>query len=141
MQKPTNDYARIVRLEGVLPADARERALHALGMEGFRVVAEIDFQDSLQRNLDKDIGPYRLLEVCRPDLADRALAVDRSAGLLIPCKVGIWREGPDAVIAALRPEIVAAAAGDERLFTVTLEAQAHLDRAIDRLLERQYRAA
>lgn len=127
------NYGRSVRLPDIDAAEGRERAKNAFGREGFGVVAEIDFRDTLERKLDKDIGPYWLLEICNPMLADRALLVDRTAGLLMPCKVAIWQEGKDAVIAALRPEVLTAVTGEEALAAIAREAERHIERALLRL--------
>lgn len=129
----TSGYGRFVRLADTTARLALERARNAFGREGFGVVAEIDFRDTLQRKLDKDIGPYWVLEICNPMLADRALAVDRAAGLLLPCKVAVWQDGKDAVIAALRPEAAVALTEIEGLAPIGREAERHIERALSRL--------
>jgi uncharacterized protein (DUF302 family) len=106
------------------------RAKNAFGREGFSVIAEIDLRDALQRKLDKDVGPYWLLEICNPNLADRALAADRNMGLVLPCKVAVWQEPAGAVVAALRPEVAARVTGDERLVVIAVEAERHIERAL-----------
>jgi uncharacterized protein (DUF302 family) len=126
-------FARVVRLANTDGAAALARAKSAFGQEGFGVVAEIDFRDTLQTRLDKDIGPFWLIEVCKPNLADRALAVDRKAGLLMPCKLAVWQEGRDAVVAALRPEVAVSLTGSEALGEIAREAEQHIERALVRL--------
>ncbi len=126
-------YGRFVRLSDTAAAIALERAKNAFGREGFAVVAEIDFRGALQRNLDKDVGPYWTIEICNPNLADRVLAIDRAAGLLMPCRVAVWQEGRDSVVAALRPEAVVTLAPDERLSAIAREAEQHIERALLRL--------
>ena len=120
-------YNRFVRLSDTAAAIALERAKNAFGCEGFGVVAEIDFQETLQRKLDKDVGPYWTIEICNPNLADRVLAIDRAAGLLMPCRVAVWQEGRDSVVAALRPEAVVTLAPDERLSAIAREAEQHIE--------------
>jgi uncharacterized protein (DUF302 family) len=127
---PSADYARSVRLAATDAAAALAHAKTAFGREGFGVIAEIDFRDTLQRNLDKDIGPYYVLEICNPNLADRALAADRKAGLLMPCKVAVWQEGRDAVVAALRPEVAAGVTGADSLAAIARETERHIERAL-----------
>ena len=132
-----------MRLSNTDAARGLERAKNAFGQEGFGVVAEIDFRDTLQRKLDKDIGPYWLLEICNPMLADRALHVDRTAGLLMPCKVAVWqdgkdgKDGKDAVVAALRPEVLSAVTGKDALGEIAREAEQHVERALFRLERRR----
>jgi hypothetical protein len=97
------DFARAVRLADTDCTAALAQAKSAFGREGFGVAAEIDFRDALEAKLDKDIGPLWMVEVWNPNLADRALAIDRTAFLLMPCKVAVWQEGKDAVVASTRP--------------------------------------
>jgi uncharacterized protein (DUF302 family) len=127
---PNVDYARSVRLAATDAAVALAQTRSAFGREGFGVIAEIDFRDALQRSLDKDVGPYWLLEICNPNLADRALAADRKAGLLMPCKVAVWQEGRDAVVAALRPEVAVGVTGADSLAALAREAERHIERAL-----------
>ena len=93
----------------------------------------IDFRDTFVRKLDKDIGPYWVLEICNPMLANRALLLDRTAGLLMPCKVAVWQDGNDAVVAALRPEVLTAITANEALRPIAREAERHIERALVRL--------
>ena len=127
------DYKRAVRLVDTAAAAGLERVKSAFGLEGFGVVAEIDFRDTFVRKLDKDIGPYWVVEICNPMLADRALLLDRTAGLLMPCKVAVWQDGKDAVVAALRPEVLTAITGNEALRPIAREAERHIERALVRL--------
>lgn len=124
------DDVRSVRLASTDAAQALTRAKNAFGREGFGLIAEIDLRDTLQRTLDKDVGPYWVLEMCNPDEVDRAFATTRNAGLLVPCKVAVWQEGKDAVVAVLRPEVAAGGAGDDRLTTIAREAERHIERAL-----------
>jgi uncharacterized protein (DUF302 family) len=129
----TAGYGRFVRLPDTSAATALQRAKSAFGQEAFGVVAEIDFRDTLDKKLDKDVGPYWTIEIANPKLVDRALSADRAAGLLLPCKVAVWQEGRDAVVAALRPEVVATIAGSEALLEIAREAERHIERALVRL--------
>jgi uncharacterized protein (DUF302 family) len=126
-------FERSVRLADTGAGAALGRAKNAFSREGFGVVAEIDLRDTLERKLDKDIGPYWVLEICNPMLADRTLAVDRMAGLLLPCKVAVWQDGKDAVVAALRPEVAVSISGLAGLEPIALEADQRIERALVRL--------
>lgn len=127
------DYVRSIRLPETDAESALDRIKNALGREGFSVVAELDLRDTLRRKLDKDVGPYWVLEICNPNLTDRALAADRKAGFLASYKVAVWQEPKVAVVAALRPEVVAQAAGDEGLTSIAREAERHIERALARV--------
>ena len=127
------DFARSVRLLDTDPVAALGQAKNVFGQEGFGVLAEIDLRDTLLTKLDKDIGPLWVIEVCNPSLAGRALAVDRRAGLLMPCKVAVWQEGRDAIVAALRPEVAVSVTGIEALEAIAHEAERRIERALVRL--------
>jgi uncharacterized protein (DUF302 family) len=58
-----------------------------LAHEGFGVLTEIDVARVLKDRLGVDRAPLRILGACNPRLADAALAIDRSAALVLPCNV------------------------------------------------------
>jgi uncharacterized protein (DUF302 family) len=127
------DFARAVRLEETDAEAALAQVRSAFALEGFGALAEIDLRGTLEAKLDKAMAPLWLLDFCNPSLADRALAISRKAALLMPCKVAIWQEGRDAVVAALRPVIASAVTGLDELQPIGLEAERHLERALIRL--------
>ena len=52
---------------------------------------------------------------------------------MVPCKVGVWQDRLDAVVAAVRPEVTAMVAGSETLMAIAREAEEHIERALVRL--------
>ena len=132
-QRTTPDFARAVRLGETTAEAALAQVKAAFALEGFGLVAETDLRGTLETKLDKEIAPLWILELCNPSLADRALAIDYKTALLMPCKVAVWQDGRDAVVAALRPAIAAAVTGLEELEPIGREAERHLERALVRL--------
>jgi uncharacterized protein (DUF302 family) len=68
-----------------LEAEARVRA--ALGKQGFGVLTEIDVTATLREKLGVSRAPLKILGACNPDFANRALTIDPSVSLVLPCNV------------------------------------------------------
>lgn len=66
-------------------AEARVRS--ALAEQGFGVLTEIDVAATLKAKLDLDRPALKILGACNPTLAHRALELDPSVALLLPCNV------------------------------------------------------
>jgi uncharacterized protein (DUF302 family) len=59
----------------------------ALGTVGFGVVSEIDVSANLKNALGVDRPPLKILGACSPVLVQKALALDDSVAVLLPCNV------------------------------------------------------
>jgi len=69
--------------------DARTRS--ALSDHGFGVLTEIDVQSTLKKKIGAEIGGYRILGACNPNMAHEALQIEPQVGAMLPCNV-ILRE-------------------------------------------------
>lgn len=125
-------YFDRVRLD--LPyAEAVSRVRAALAEQGFGVLTEIDVRATLKARLDEDVEDYVILGACNPELAHRALGVDRAIGLLLPCNVVVRSDDDGSIVEFLDPEIMVSVPGRDELRPVAEEAGRRLSAARDAL--------
>lgn len=62
----------------------------ALQEQGFGILTEIDVRQTLKDKLDVDTDPQLILGACNPQLAHRALEIDRRVATLLPWSSG-WK--------------------------------------------------
>ncbi|MFW0794063.1 DUF302 domain-containing protein [Gordonia sp. CPCC 205515] len=116
--------------------DAVARTREALTEQGFGVLTEIDVTATLKKKLDEELENYLILGACNPQLAHRALGVDRQLGLLLPCNVVVRDdvENPGTVIVeAMNPDIMVAVTDEPDLRAVAADASTKLKAAIANL--------
>jgi uncharacterized protein (DUF302 family) len=102
--------------------DAVAKVKDTFKAHGFGTLTEIDVQSTLKEKLDRDIESYTILGVCNPDLASRALDIDRSIGLLLPCTVVVRGGDSGTVVEALDPQVMVSVPGDDELQPIADEA-------------------
>ena len=115
--------------------DTVQRVRAELGAEGFGVLTEIDITSTLREKLGEQIEDYVVLGACNPPLAHRALTVDRSIGLLLPCNVAIRATEAGTVIEAVDPLIMVELSGNAELKTIAEDAAARLERVLASVAE------
>jgi uncharacterized protein (DUF302 family) len=114
-------------------ADTVERVRDELKTEGFGVLTEIDVTATLRDKLGEQIEDYIILGACNPPLAHRALQIDRSLGLLLPCNVVVRAVEGATMVEALDPQLMVGLSDQPQLKAVVDDAAARLDRALQRL--------
>jgi len=99
------------RIETTLEAsmDEVEVAVRAaLGEQGFGVLTEIDVAGTLREKLGVERPPLKILGACNPDFAYRALEIDPSVALLLPCNVVLEPDGTGTRVAIVDPRALIA---------------------------------
>lgn len=62
-----------------------KRITEKLQLEDFGIITEIDMKAKLKEKLDIDFRKYKILGVCNPAFAYKALTSDDKIGTMLPC--------------------------------------------------------
>lgn len=84
-------------------SDAEAAVRETLAAQGFGVLTEIDVAATLKAKIGVDRAPLKILGACNPQFAHRALQLDESVSLLLPCNVVLAAEGNATKISAVDP--------------------------------------
>ncbi|MEZ5208359.1 MAG: DUF302 domain-containing protein [Acidimicrobiales bacterium] len=112
-----------------LPSTKPRPSCAALAEQGFGVLTEIDVAATFKAKLDVDRPPLKILGACNPGFAHRALALDPTAALVLPCNVTLEPAG--AGTARTSPSSTPALMPDAAFAELADEAAAKLTAAID----------
>ena len=123
------NYGASVTLQAPF-ADAVARVRAALAAQGFGVLTEIDVTATMRARLGEQMEDYVILGACNPPFAHRALGIDRSIGLLLPCNVVVRAAGAGSIVEALDPQIMATLTGRPELKSVADEVTRQLAAAL-----------
>lgn len=125
-------YAKTITLD--LPYDeAVPKVKEAFKAQGFGTLTEIDVRATLKEKLGEDMEPYVILGACNPELAHRALDIEREIGLLLPCNVVVRSDGDRSMVQALDPSVIADVPGNAALQPIAEEAGRRIDAALAEL--------
>jgi uncharacterized protein (DUF302 family) len=111
-------------------ADAVTCVRAALSAQGFGVLTEIDVTATLKAKLGEQMEDYVILGACSPPFAHRALGIDRSIGLLLPCNVVVRSAAEGTVVEALDPQVMVTMTGRQELQPVADEVARKLASAL-----------
>jgi uncharacterized protein (DUF302 family) len=108
---------------------AIERVTLALQKEGFGVLTDIDVAATMKKKLNLDMPPYRILGACNPALAHRAIEIEPSIGLLLPCNVVVRQDDEGSVrVEFMDPQAVLELVDSPAIAQVAQEVRERLER-------------
>ena len=110
------------------PAQAESAVREALSAQGFGVLTEIDVSATLKAKLGVDRPPLKILGACNPNFANRALEIDPTVSLLLPCNVVVEAVDGRSRVAAVDPRELL---DDPRFETIAAEAADALRAAVE----------
>ncbi|MGD9793278.1 MAG: DUF302 domain-containing protein [Acidimicrobiia bacterium] len=93
----------IKQLTSLSMGDAEAAVRTALAEQGFGVLTEIDVAATLKAKLGVDRAPMKILGACNPNLAHRALELDPTVSLLLPCNVVLSATDAGTLVSAVDP--------------------------------------
>ena len=84
--------------------EAESKAIAALKKQGFGMISEINMQQKLNEKLGVEIQKYKILGMCNPGFAYKALQVEEKIGAMLPCNVLVIDKGSGKTeISAVNP--------------------------------------
>ena len=112
--------------------NVNEKIRESLMKVGFGIITEIDVQRTFKEKLGIDYERFQILGACNPELANKALNIEREVGLLLPCNVIFWENKDSSVtVSSIDAEKQLGATSDERLSMLGREVNELLIQAID----------
>jgi uncharacterized protein (DUF302 family) len=84
-------------------AAAEAAVREALAAQGFGVLTEIDLAATLKAKIGVERAPLKILGACNPTFANKALEIDASVSLLLPCNVVLEVTADGTKISAVDP--------------------------------------
>jgi uncharacterized protein (DUF302 family) len=73
--------------------EAESKTLSALKAKGFGMITEIDMREKLNEKLGVEIQKYKILGMCNPTFAYKALQAEEKIGTMLPCNVIVIDKG------------------------------------------------
>lgn len=130
-------YAMTTTINGPM-AEVKARVTAALKNNGFGVLTEINMAATLKDRIGAEIPSYEILGACNPNLAHKAVTLEPSIGLLLPCNVTLRDVDGKTEVSIIDPKMMIAVVDEDvqrQLDPVMQEARTLLQTALDELTE------
>jgi uncharacterized protein (DUF302 family) len=110
---------------------AVEALTEALKQQGFSVLVNINVTKIIKEKTGKTIDDYVILEVCNANDASYALFLHKEIGLMLPCKLVIYKDSDATRILLYRPTEALKQLELSDLTALAEDVEAKLKRAVD----------
>ena len=112
---------------------SEKNVLKTLKQEGFGVLTEIDVQKTLKQKLDVTYKKYKILGVCNPALAYKALTAEQEIGAFLPCNVLIFENKGKVTISILKPTSALSLSNNSEVKVIAKQAEKKLANVLKNL--------
>ncbi len=113
-------------------AEAVAATKEALNRHQFSILAEIDMQQTLGRNLGVDLHPYLILSTCSLPLAHRAIKVDDAICSMLICNMVVQEHGDGRVeISVVDPTCTIGTINHVEILSIAQELQSMIRNLMD----------
>lgn len=113
--------------------DAVEKVKQELEKEGFTILSEINMAEMINKKLDVDFRPYKIIGVCSSIVAYRAIQREKNIGVILPCNVVVHQESEGVTISAEDPVVKMKAVENGKVAGISTRIQKKLKKVIERM--------
>lgn len=114
--------------------DTITKVTEELKKEGFGVLTEIDVKETLKKKLDVDFRKYKILGACNPPFAYKALQIEETLGVLLPCNVVVQEKLDNTVqVSFINPLESMKNVGNKSLEEIANEVSTKLQRVLENI--------
>lgn len=99
----------------------------------FGVLGTLDFKEIFAKKGVEYPNQYKLLEVCNPQAAKKALDSDPNIGLLLPCTIAIYEKDGQNHISLAKPTALLSVSSNQELQSMGKEIEEKLIQVIDQV--------
>jgi len=115
--------------------EVAEMLQESLKEKGYGILSRIDVQKILKEKNDQTIEPYLILDVCNPKHAGNAIQTHKDVGLVLPCKISIYRENDSTKVSLLKPTEAIKLTGLDGLDELAGSVEVELQQTIKSMIE------
>lgn len=114
-------------------ADTVEKIKESLQQEGFGILTQIDIQETFKKKLGIDFRKYLIMGACNPTFAHKALTIEPTLGVMLPCNIAVQEnENGEVIVSAINPmETMAVGIQNDDLEGVASEVGSRLQRVVE----------